>query len=77
MNAAPTFGEESVSRPTPMETLSVKAPNPVAYLHSVAFRNTLDFGAPNGSAYFLNNVKRPAGAPEWSMNFLVRFFFPR
>jgi hypothetical protein len=26
-------------------------------------------------AYY--NVKRPAGAPEWSMNFLVRFFFPR
>jgi hypothetical protein len=26
-------------------------------------------------AYY--NIERPAGAPEWSMNFLVRFFFPR
>jgi len=56
MNAGPTFGQEEGGRPTPMDALSIKAPNPVAYLHSVAFRNTLDFGAPNGSAYFLNII---------------------
>ena len=52
----PTFGQGDGSRPTPKEALSIKAPNPVAYLHSVAFKNTLDFGAPNGSAYFLNII---------------------
>ncbi len=56
IDAGPIFGREKGSRPTPQEVLSVKAPNPVAYLYSVAFKNTLDFGAPNGSAYFLNIV---------------------
>ena len=56
MSAGPTFGQEDRSRPTPMEVLSIKAPNPVAHLHSVAFRNKLDFGAPNGGAYFLNII---------------------
>ncbi len=26
-------------------------------------------------AYY--NVERPQGAPDWHVNFLVRFFFPR
>ncbi len=52
----PIFGQEEADKPTPKESLSIKAPNPVAYLHSVAFKNTFDFGAPNGSAYFLNIV---------------------
>jgi len=56
MSAGPTFGQEDGSRPTPGEALSIKAPNPVAHLHSVAFKNTFDFGAPNGSAYFLNII---------------------
>lgn len=56
MTASPIFGQEGGSEPTPMEVLGIKAPNPVAYLHSVALKNTLDFGAPNGSAYFLNIV---------------------
>jgi hypothetical protein len=56
MSAGPTFGQEDGSRPTPGEALSIKAPNPVAHLHSVAFKNTFDFGAPDGSAYFLNII---------------------
>jgi len=34
--------------------IGVEAPNPIGFLPSVALRNTVDFGAPNGSAYFLN-----------------------
>ena len=56
MIAAPAWGQEEASRPTARELLSLRAPNPVAYLHSVAFRNTFDFGAPNGNAYFLNII---------------------
>ena len=56
MIAAPAWGQEETSRPTAKELLSIRAPNPAAYLHSVAIFNTLDFGAPNGSAYFLNII---------------------
>ena len=34
--------------------IGAEAPNPIGFLPSVALRNTFDFGAPNGSAYFLN-----------------------
>jgi hypothetical protein len=47
---------EETKGPTPKESLSIKAANPVGNLISVAFKNTVDFGAPNGSAYFLNTV---------------------
>jgi hypothetical protein len=68
VNAIPALGQEGKSRPTPKEALSIKAPNPVAYLHSVAFKNTLDFGAPNGSAYFLNIVPIiPMRLGSWDM----------
>jgi hypothetical protein len=56
LNVGTAAANEEKKRPTPKEVLSIKAPNPVAYLHSVAFKNTFDFGAPNGSAYFLNIV---------------------
>ncbi len=54
--AAPAWGQEDNKRPTAKEMLSIRAPNPAAYLHSVAFKNTIDFGAPNDSAYFLNII---------------------
>lgn len=44
------------TRLKPMEILGQLAANPVGNLISVAFKNTVDFGAPNGSAYFLNTV---------------------
>jgi len=56
MTASPIFGQEDPSQSTPRGALSVKATNPVAHLHSVAFKNTFDFGAPDGSAYFLNII---------------------
>lgn len=34
--------------------LGAETANPIGFLPSVALRNTFDFGAPNGSAYFLN-----------------------
>ena len=36
------------------EELRAKTQNPVGALISVPLKNTLDFGAPNGTAYFLN-----------------------
>jgi hypothetical protein len=68
MSAGPTFGQEDGSRQTLTEVLSVKAPNPVAHLHSVAFKNTFDFGAPDGSAYFLNIIPIiPFTVSEWDV----------
>jgi len=54
--AESTLGQDEGTRPTPAEAFSIKAPNPAANLHSVAFKNTFDFGAPNGSGYFLNII---------------------
>ncbi len=43
------------SRPAPQsDDLGEKAASPLGFLPSVAFKNTMDFGAPNGSACFLN-----------------------
>jgi hypothetical protein len=68
MTAGPTFGQEDGSRQTLTEVLSVKAPNPVAHLHRVAFKNTFDFGAPDGSAYFLNIIPIiPFTVSEWDV----------
>ena len=52
--ATPAWGQQEANRLTAQELLSIRAPNPAAYLHSVALKSTIDFGAPNGSAYFLN-----------------------
>jgi hypothetical protein len=54
--ATTALGQQEANRLTAQELLSIRAPNPAAYLHSVAFKNTIDFGAPNGSAYFLNVI---------------------
>lgn len=66
--AAPAWGQEDTSRPTAKQLLSIRAPNPAAYLHSVAFKNTIDFGAANGSAYFLNILPIiPARFGSWDV----------
>jgi len=47
-------GKEEPAKPQGGGDLAAKVQNPVASMISVPFKNIIDFGAPNGSAYFLN-----------------------
>jgi hypothetical protein len=46
--------KEKAAKPQGGGDLAAKVQNPVASMISVPFKNIIDFGAPNGSAYFLN-----------------------
>ena len=59
MTAGRTEAQEIVEQDSPGKAprtydIGAEAANPLGFLPSVALRNTVDFGAPNGSAYFLN-----------------------
>lgn len=50
------------------DDLRAKAQNPVANLISVPLENTVDFGAPDGSAYFLNiQPVIPVTVGQWNL----------
>lgn len=66
------FGQEEPKQPFPQsrgtEDLRAKVQNPVGSLISVPFKNTLDFGAPDGSAYFLNiQPVIPVTVDDWNL----------
>ena len=57
------------------DDLRAKAQNPVANMISLPFENSLDFGAPDGSAYFLNiQPVIPFTVGDW--NFINRTIVP-
>jgi hypothetical protein len=50
------------------EDLRAKTQNPVGAMISVPLKNTLDFGAPNGTAYFLNiQPVIPVTVGDWNL----------
>jgi len=50
------------------DDLRAKAQNPVASMYSLPLKLTVDFGAPNGSAYIFNvNPVIPATVGEWNL----------
>ena len=62
----------AVSRPTAeaqeSEDLRAKTQNPVGAMISVPLKNTFDFGAPNGTAYFLNiQPVIPVTVGDWNL----------
>ena len=50
------------------EDLRAKTQNPVGAMISVPLKNTFDFGAPNGTAYFLNiQPVIPVTVGDWNL----------
>jgi hypothetical protein len=45
---------ESAKSRVQFDDLGERAGSPLGFLPGVAFKNTMDFGAPNGSAYLLS-----------------------
>jgi len=57
------------------DDLRAKVQNPVASMISLPFKNTFDFGAPNGSAYFLN-IQPVIPFTVGPVNFINRVIVP-
>ena len=72
LTAGNGLAQEGTDQPTPQaqggKDLRAKVQNPVSSMISLPLKFTADFGAPNGSAYFLNvNPVIPVTVGDWNL----------